>query len=90
MEHFDLKNLTPEMCAEIKACESTEALNAYFASKNIAVTEDKLEAIATMAGSFSELSMEDLEAVSGGCCWCDDDKSGCNWQCSDGVCHCFD
>lgn len=68
MDKFDFLKMSPELQNEIIACNSTDDLKALFASKGIAVPDSKLEAILKLTDKVTELDMEELEYVCGGCC----------------------
>lgn len=68
MTKLQVRDLTPEVLEEVAKLENAEAVKAYFAGKDIEVSDKIAGLIVEHAKEGKlELTDENLDAVSGGC-----------------------
>lgn len=68
MAKLQVKDLTPELLAEMKDLRTGEEVKKFLASRGLEVSDKAAEAIASqLAEGETELTEEQLAAVSGGC-----------------------
>lgn len=68
MAKLKIKDLTPELLAEMKDLKSAEEVKNFLAGKDLEISDKGAEIIATqLAEGETELTNEQLNAVSGGC-----------------------
>ena len=68
MARLQVKDLTPELLAEMKDLQSGKEVQDFLASRDLEVSENTAEIIASqLKEGETELTEEQLEAVYGGC-----------------------
>ena len=68
MAKLQVKDLTPELLAEMKDLSTGKEVKDFLASKDLEISDSSAELIASQLNEgVQELTEEQLEAVSGGC-----------------------